>query len=75
MEIDVEMDRLEEQVRVWSPASHAMWAIWGIVQAMEDMKNAASNPEVLQNLEFDYLGYAKCRMQGFRREIKALGLS
>lgn len=75
MDIEAEMQRLEEQVRVWSPASHAMWAIWGIVQAMEDMKAAVTNADVLSNLEFDYLGYARSRMEGFRREVAALRLS
>ncbi|KII93381.1 hypothetical protein PLICRDRAFT_171144 [Plicaturopsis crispa FD-325 SS-3] len=59
---------LEARVRAWSPASHAMWAVWGIVQAREDVEGAVSEPE------FDYIGYAKCRMEGFRREISLLGL-
>lgn len=31
------MQRLEAEVRVWEPCSHAMWAVWGIVQAKEDL--------------------------------------
>lgn len=62
------MPDLEKQVRAWSPASHAMWAIWGIVQAREDMENAVEEPE------FDYIAYAQCRIAGFRRELKQLGL-
>jgi choline kinase len=65
-ENNLEMKLLDDQVRYWSPASHAMWAIWGIVQAREDVE--AANPEP----EFDYLGYALCRMAGFRREVAAL---
>lgn len=59
---------LEEQVRAWSPASHAMWAIWGLVQAREDIESAVEEPE------FDYINYARCRMEGFRREVRALGI-
>ncbi|THH02537.1 hypothetical protein EW026_g356 [Hermanssonia centrifuga] len=61
-----EMQTLESQVRAWSPASHAMWAIWGIVQAREALEGKDGEPE------FDYVGYAKCRMEGFYREIRAL---
>ncbi|KAJ7899990.1 kinase-like protein [Mycena olivaceomarginata] len=62
------MPDLEKQVRAWSPASHAMWAIWGIVQAREDVENAVEEPE------FDYIAYAQCRIAGFRRELKQLGI-
>ncbi|KAA1468532.1 kinase-like protein [Dentipellis sp. KUC8613] len=61
-----ELQLLEQHVRAWSPASHAMWAVWGIVQAREDAE--ASNPEP----EFDYFGYARSRMAGFYREVGAL---
>ena len=60
------MDMLEEQVRVWSPASHAMWAVWGIVQAREALEGKDGEPE------FDYVGYSRCRLESFRREIRAL---
>ncbi|KAJ7630606.1 choline kinase, cytoplasm [Roridomyces roridus] len=59
---------LDDQVRAWSPASHAMWAIWGVVQARDDLENAVQEPE------FDYIGYALCRLEGFRRELHELGL-
>ena len=45
-----------------------MWAIWGIVQARDDIEAAVEEPE------FDYIGYARCRMEGFRRELRALGI-
>jgi len=61
-----ELDKLDRQVQAWSPASHAMWAIWGIVQARETVEGKEGEPE------FDYIGYARCRMEGFRREIKGL---
>ncbi|KAH9947707.1 kinase-like protein [Amylocystis lapponica] len=62
-----EMRKLDDQVRAWSPASHAMWAVWGVVQAREFVEGKDGEPE------FDYLGYAQCRMRGFRREIRELG--
>ncbi|KAI0374450.1 kinase-like protein [Pilatotrama ljubarskyi] len=67
--LEAEMQKLESQVRVWSPASHAMWAVWGVVQAREFVEGKDGEPE------FDYLGYAQCRMEGFRREIRALGIT
>ncbi|KAK7468644.1 hypothetical protein VKT23_003148 [Stygiomarasmius scandens] len=67
-ELDTLVQNLEEQVRYWSPASHAMWAIWGIVQARDDVESEVQEPE------FDYIGYARCRMAGFRRSLQALGI-
>lgn len=66
--IEDEMELLDSHVRAWSPASHAMWTIWGIVQARDDVLAGAVG-------EFDYLAYARCRAEGFRREIKALGIT
>lgn len=65
---EVTIQQLDKQVRVWSPASHAMWAMWGLVQAREDLEGGITEPE------FDYLGYAQSRIEGFRREIKELGI-
>ncbi|KAJ6627276.1 choline kinase, cytoplasm [Mycena sp. CBHHK59/15] len=62
------MPDLDKQVKAWSPASHSMWAVWGLVQAREDVEGEVEEPE------FDYIGYAKCRMAAFRRELKGLGL-
>ncbi|KAL6304167.1 kinase-like protein, partial [Sparassis latifolia] len=67
-QIEADLDTLDRQVRAWSPASHAVWAIWGVVQARETVEGKDGEPE------FDYLGYAQCRMDGFRREIRALQL-
>ena len=64
------MRKLEAFVRLWSPASHAMWAVWGIVQAREDIEGIQAGTLLPEDVEFDYLGYAKCRMEGFRRELK-----
>lgn len=60
--------RLEAQVRAWSPASHGMWALWGLVQAREALDGTDGEPE------FDYVGYAQCRMEAFRRELSALSV-
>lgn len=46
-----------------------MWAVWGIVQAREDVEGHVVEPE------FDYLGYSLNRFNGFRREIRKLGVS
>ncbi|CCM01634.1 uncharacterized protein FIBRA_03695 [Fibroporia radiculosa] len=66
--LETQMQDLESLVRAWSPASHAMWALWGVVQAREIVEGKDGEPE------FDYLGYSRCRMDGFREEIRALGL-
>jgi len=66
--VEDQLERLDDQVRVWSPASHAVWTVWGIVQAKDDLSNNAELGE------FDYLGYAKCRVDSFRREIAQLGI-
>ncbi|KAH0590356.1 hypothetical protein H2248_000513 [Termitomyces sp. 'cryptogamus'] len=67
-ERELQIQQLDQQVHYWSPASHAMWAIWGIVQAREDIESNNTEPE------FDYIGYSVCRMTAFRKEIRALGI-
>lgn len=37
MTIHAEVDRLEEEIRLWSPATHAVWGLWGIVISREDI--------------------------------------
>ena len=77
LDLEQEARILEAQVRAWSPATHAMWAIWGIVQAREDLEQVArakAGGERADEPEFDYLGYSRCRLECFRREIGALGL-
>lgn len=66
---ETELAQLEEHVRLWSPAVHAMWTIWGIVQAREDVEAAVEKPE------FDNIGYSVCRAGLFREELRALGLN
>jgi choline kinase len=56
---------LDFQVRVWSPASHAMWAIWGIVQAREELETG-------ETAEFNYLRYAEQRLRGFTDGVAPL---
>ena len=63
--LEDQMTALDRQVQLWSPASHAMYAVWGIVQARETLEGDGDG-------EFDYVGYARCRMEGFRRELRAL---
>ncbi|KAI9460624.1 kinase-like protein, partial [Lactarius psammicola] len=63
-----ELAELEKTVRAWSPSSHAMWAVWGLVQAREDVQARIAEPE------FDYVNYARCRMAAFYRELAVLGL-
>lgn len=63
------MKVLESQVQMWSPASHGSWAIWGIIQARDTLEDDSGESE------FDYLGYAQCRFEGFQRGLEDLGLS
>jgi len=67
-EKESQLVNLDVQVRIWSPASHGMWAIWGLVQAREDIENDVAQPE------FDYVGYALGRMALFRKAIHDLGV-
>ena len=36
---ELRLAHLEDEVRVWAPASHAQWATWGVVQVREDLQN------------------------------------
>jgi choline kinase len=68
-EMEKKLNVLEKQVQMWSPASHGAWALWGIIQARDTLEDDSGEPE------FDYLGYARCRFEGFQRRLKDLGLS
>ncbi|SPC64666.1 related to CKI1 - choline kinase [Ustilago sp. UG-2017b] len=37
--IEKEIDRLEREVLLWSPATHAVWGLWGIVFAKEELES------------------------------------
>ncbi|KAI6045069.1 choline kinase cytoplasm [Pisolithus marmoratus] len=65
---EASLAQLERQVRIWSPASHAVWALWGIVQAKDNLERGIGEGE------FDYIGYAKCRMEALARELEELGV-
>ncbi|CAK5280087.1 unnamed protein product [Mycena citricolor] len=67
-EISERLPCLDEQVQLWNAASHAWWAVWGIVQAREDVEGQIVEPE------FEYLKYAQARMTAFRVALKTLGL-
>lgn len=67
---EAEMNELDEEVRLWSPAVHAMWSLWGFVQAREDVEAGVEKPE----LDFDNVGFSLWRAELFRREIRALGV-
>ncbi|KAF8168269.1 protein kinase subdomain-containing protein PKL/CAK/ChoK [Crassisporium funariophilum] len=62
--LDDLIQNLDRDVLLWTAASHAGWAIWGIVQAREDLEGNVTEPE------FDYIGYARGRMSAFRKAIK-----
>ena len=66
--LESRMDALEAQVRAWSPASHAMWAVWGLVQAREALEGRDGEAE------FDYVGYSRCRIESFRRGLRELAI-
>ncbi|KAJ3576148.1 hypothetical protein NP233_g631 [Leucocoprinus birnbaumii] len=67
-ELEPALVKLDRQVHVWSPASHGHWFVWGIVQARDDLESNNETPE------FDYIAYARCRLAGFRRELRELGV-
>ena len=67
-DLDSLLDDLDRDVTAWGPACHACWAIWGIVQAKEDIEAEVDEPE------FDYIAYATGRMTDFRLEVRRLGL-
>lgn len=64
---DAEVRKLDRQVQVWSPASHAMWGIWSLIHARPDIESKNLAPE------FNYVTYACNRLEAFRREIGRLG--
>ncbi|KAG9127979.1 hypothetical protein FRC07_006573 [Ceratobasidium sp. 392] len=67
IEVEELMDTLDAQVYAWSPASHAMWVIWGIVQASDDVTTGEIG-------DFDYLGYAIGRLEQFEEELAERGI-
>ncbi|KAG0151639.1 hypothetical protein CROQUDRAFT_667891 [Cronartium quercuum f. sp. fusiforme G11] len=68
------VNRLEKEVSRWSPASHAMWALWGLVQAQDDIKDRLAHWNGEVEVEFDYLSYSIERVMLFRALVKDLGV-
>ncbi|CAE6420162.1 unnamed protein product [Rhizoctonia solani] len=66
-ELDEAIKVLDAQVYAWSPASHAQWVIWGIIQASDDVTNGAVS-------DFDYLGYAADRLSKFYNDLNQRGI-
>ncbi|KAJ9094912.1 hypothetical protein QFC19_007768 [Naganishia cerealis] len=72
------VDALEKEVRLWSPASSVFWALWGVIQAEEqiqrtkDIEDEEERAKILA-AEFDYLKYALGRIRMFRQEAAELG--
>ncbi|KAI5808598.1 kinase-like domain-containing protein [Peziza echinospora] len=70
-----EVERLVQETTAWRPASHTMWAAWGIVQAKGEEELQAereSGKEVEEG--FDYLAYARERVMLFWGDMITLGV-
>jgi len=79
-----EAEWLMEEARAWRPASHAMWATWGVVQTKippgegkegegrTDERGASTGED--GDGEFDYLGYAQERALLFWGDMICLGV-
>ncbi|WVO16715.1 hypothetical protein L204_104396 [Cryptococcus depauperatus] len=67
------IDALEQEVRLWSPGCSVFWALWGIVQAEEQVDAIMAEKEGYIP-DFDYLSYAAERLQMFRQEAQELGV-
>ncbi|KNE89811.1 hypothetical protein PSTG_16713 [Puccinia striiformis f. sp. tritici PST-78] len=79
---------LEEDVNLWSPASHAMWALWGLVQARDDLKvqldrwlnnlhlssSTSDSCNNVDEFEFDYFSYSAERIILFRKLLADLNV-
>lgn len=62
------MEELDGDVEAWVPASHASAALWGIVQGRENILAGVIQPD------FDYISYARARMDSFRLGLKNFGI-
>lgn len=63
-----QINKLEAEVQAWTPAALAQWTVWGIVQARDDVLAGGVG-------EFDYLNYARGRIDVFREQLKIRGIS
>ncbi|BFZ64613.1 hypothetical protein YB2330_005763 [Saitoella coloradoensis] len=85
--IESQIEKLECEVKAWRAASHAQWAMWGVIQAVTETPATSSDPphpedgewndvhEVAEEEEFDYLAYADQRMRLFWGDMVELGLA
>ncbi|PLW18721.1 hypothetical protein PCASD_15376 [Puccinia coronata f. sp. avenae] len=81
-EEDGRVASLEQDVSLWSPASHAMWALWGLVQARDDLKvqldrwlaDTIPSNHSIDEFEFDYFSYSAERIILFRRLLAQLNV-
>lgn len=83
--VEEEVEKLVEEARVWRAASHAVWCVWGIVQAKVGPNDAGEKKPLKGEAsvagdkdddedEFDYLGYAQQRALMFWGDMLMLGL-
>lgn len=54
MKMQLETERIFQQVLEWRPAAHAMWAMWGIVQAVIDVQGDLKEREELDKQSGTY---------------------
>lgn len=77
---DPRVKRLLQEADLWTAASHALWTVWGIVQAKEDILKrievwkaalvlGAEGAKEEVHTDFDYLSYSAGRMALFREEL------
>ncbi|ORX39369.1 kinase-like domain-containing protein [Kockovaella imperatae] len=67
------LDQLESEVKMWSPASSAFWALWGIISAEDHVHSLSLGEEREKEVDFDSLSYAQERVSMFRRDARELG--
>jgi choline kinase len=76
-----DMELLEQQVMRWVPTSHALWAVWAIVQARDNIElhnrrldgKHDEDSDDDTPIEFDYLKYASARIETFRDMCQSMG--
>lgn len=68
-EDDPRVQRLEEEVQLWMPASHAMYTVWSVVQATDDITRTIDNwLEDRQKAE-----EAEDTVRRYRQQLRASG--
>ena len=56
-----EMERLVFEMREFALASHVLWGVWGLLQSQ------------LSTIEFDFLGYARQRLNEYFKGVRSRG--